>query len=381
MVTRIEEIRELAIAEKEKAKGSSLTANLKEKQEKLKVEVLHGRKDGAREHEEKLVQAKAWNEYLDMLEKINVGVSSRKECYDMYSGSFSFMEQNPSADQSPFSVAYSSYYKLRGLLGGEKEFPAIWEIVFGPLDFVMVYASDETACFLQTQWEEQVLGVLQSTDPDKAARVLFNKTDGTVWKFLESTAKPFIGRNESGYYMRRDFRRNTIPFKQDFLQFLNQGSEGLINFEPSYKVSLETLPLDVNDDAEVEPFGCLLEVNCADGNTTLENFNFPNSAAITWVPEKCGNVSLTFLLPQLTLRKTYRGTMGFPQFLKDFEDGSHIFTPDDFPDEKGGMKSMKISWIKVSYKIKGGDSVVRLLKRAPTRVPSSIATCYAKGRG
>ncbi|PKN30396.1 MAG: hypothetical protein CVU64_03585 [Deltaproteobacteria bacterium HGW-Deltaproteobacteria-21] len=381
MVTRIEEVRELAKAERDKGKGSSLSATLKEKEAKLKVEVLHGRKEGAREHEEKLLQAKAWNEYVDTLEKINVGVSSRKECYDMFSGSFSFMEQNPAADQSPFSVAYSSYSKLRGLLGGDKEFPAIWDIILGPLDFVMVYASDETACFLQTQWEEQVLGVLQSADPDKAARILFNKTDGAVWKFLESTAKPFIGRNESGYYMRRDFRKNAIPFKPEFIRFLNQGSEGLINFEPSYTVSLETMPLDVNDDAEVEPFACLLEVNCADGNTALENYNFPNSATITWVPEKCGDVNLTFLLPQMTLRKTYKGKMGFPQFLKEFGDGSRIFTPEDFPDQKDGLKRMSISSITVSYKIKGGDSVIRLLKRAPTQVPSSIVMCYARGKG
>ena len=275
MVTRVEEIRELARIDKEKAKGGSLTARLKEKEEQIRAEVYHGHKEGAREQEEKLLQAKAWNEYMDSLEKINVGVSSRKECYDMFSGSFSYMEQNPAAEQSPFSVAYSSYMKLRGIFGKENQFTSMWDLICGPLDFVMIYALEETACFLQGQWEEQVLGVLQSTDPDKAARILFNKSDGTIWKFLESTAKPFIGRNESGYYARRDFRRNTIPFKSEFLQFLNRGSEGTINMEPSYTVTMETVPLDVNDEATVEPFACLLEVNCADGNHGPRELQLP----------------------------------------------------------------------------------------------------------
>ena len=42
---------------------------------------------------------------------------------------------------------------------------------------------------------------------------------------------------------------------------------------------------------------------------------------------------------------------------------------------------MEISWIKTSYRIKGGEPVVRLLNRVPTQVPSSIVTCHAKGKG
>lgn len=379
-VTRVEEIRELAKAEKEKSKGSSFTATLKEKEEKIKAGVHLGPKDAVREQDEKLLQAKAWNEYMDTMEKINVGVSSRKECYDMFSGSFSFMDANPETDQGPFSVAFSSYTKLKDVLAG-KQFPEVWDLLLGPLDFVMVYALEETACFLQSQWEEQVLGVLQSTDSEKASRVLFNKTDGAVWKFLDSTAKPFVGRNESGYYARQDFRKNTIPFKPEFFNFLNRGSEGSINSEPSYTIAIETVPLDVNDEAKVDPFACLLEVNCADASVTLENLNFPNSTTVTWVPEKCGDVNLTILLPQMTLRKKYSGKMGFPQFLQEFRDGTRIFSPEDFPDQADGLKNMGISWIKVSYRIKGGDPVIRLLNRVPTQVPSSIVACQAKGKG
>jgi type VI secretion system protein ImpL len=386
MVTRIKQIQEVARTEKEKEKGGSLTARLKEKEEQLKGAALEKvdrekEQERARDLDEKLQQAKAWNEYMETLAKINVGVSSRKECYDMYSGSFSYMEHLPASEQSPFAIAYSSYYKLRGLLNGRRDFPEIWDLLFGPLDFVMAYASDETACFLQAQWEEQVLGVLQGADPGKVSRALFSKTDGAVWKFLGDTARPFIGRNESGYYSRRDFRRHSIPFKPEFIQFLNQGSEGVINYESSYTVSMETLPLDVNDEAKEEPYACVLVVNCADGKMTLENYNFPSSASFTWSPDKCGDVSLTLSLPQLTLQRAYKGTMWFAQFLREFRDGSRTFSAEDFPDRKEDLKAKGISWIKVSYRIKGGEPVVRLLTRVPTQVPTSIVTCLARSKG
>jgi len=381
MVTRIREVRELSRMEQEKEKGSSITAKLKAKEEELKEKVVQKmEKERAEDMDLKMLQAKAWNEYMDTMAKINVGISSRKECYDMYSGSFFFMTQNPETDQGPFSKAYSSYYKLKGLLNGKRDFPAIWDLIFGPLDFIMAYASDETSCFLQTQWDEQVRGVLQGADPDKVSRVLFNKTDGAVWKFLESTAKPFIGRNESGYYARQDFRKHTIPFKPEFFQFLDRGAEGVINYEPSYSVSLETLPLDVNDDAKVEPFSCVLEVNCSDGKRTLENYNFPNSATIAWDPDKCGDVVLTLSFPQVTLRKVYKGRMGFPQFLKDFRDGRRTFSADDFPENKGDLKSMGVTAIEVAYRIKGAEPVSRLLSRVPTQVPATIVTCWSKGK-
>ncbi|MBN1104078.1 MAG: hypothetical protein JXL84_11745, partial [Deltaproteobacteria bacterium] len=380
MVTRLKKVRQLARAEKEKEKGGSITGKLRAKEAELKEKVFEKTdEEKAKDLDDMMLQGKAWNEYLDTLAKINVGVSSRKECYDMYSGSFPYMEA-PNTELSPFAVAYSSYYKLKGLLDGKMDLPEIWDLIFGPLDFVMAYASDETSCFLQGQWEEQVLGVLQDADPDRAARVLFNKTEGVVWKYIENTAKPFLARSEAGYYARQDFRKHTIPFKPEFIQFLNQGSEGVINFEPSYTVSLETLPLDVNDDAKAEPFSCVLVVNCSDGKKSLENYNFPNSASITWDPEKCGDVSLTLSFPQVTLRKAYKGKMGFPQFLKEFRDGSRTFSVNDFPENKGDLESMGVTSIKVAYRIKGAEPVIRLLRRVPTQVPTTIVTCWSKGK-
>ena len=88
---------------------------------------------------------------------------------------------------------------------------------------------------------------------------------------------------------------------------LPAGTKGVINYQPEYTVTFETLPLDVNDDAKVEPHAGNLQVNCADKKFVLENYNYPKKASFTWSPDKCGDVSLTIFFPDITLQRTYKG--------------------------------------------------------------------------
>jgi len=376
MILRLAEIRELAKTEREKEQ--SLKARVAAKVEDLE-KTLEQKVDraSAREYSEKLKQAGSWNDYLQSLEKIQFSVSSRKQSYEVYAGAFSFSGQQPGG-QSLLAAAYSNYYKLKTMMTVRKNFPVIWNLVFGPQNFLMTFASEQTACYLQEQWQEQVLSYLQGIDPDKISHLLFDKTEGVVWKFLDNTAKPFIGRNESGFYPRRDFRNNALPFSGELMHFLNQGTKGVIEFQPDYTVTFETLPLDVNDDAKLEPHTGTLQVNCADKEFILENYNYPKRATFTWSPGKCGDVSLTILFPDINLQRHYKGKMGFAKFLEEFRDGSHTFPIEDFPEQKDHLKKIGVSWIKISYKITGGESVIQLLNRAPTKVPRKIVLCDFK---
>jgi type VI secretion system protein ImpL len=208
--------------------------------------------------------------------------------------------------------------------------------------------------------------------------MLFDKSDGLVWKFLGQPAKPFVGRSDSGYFARRDFRNKAIPMGGDFIHFLNSGSTGFVNVQPRYSISLETLPLDVNDEASVEPYAGILTVNCADAPQVLKNYNYPSRAQITWSPETCGDVLLEITLPRLTLKRRYPGKTGFPSFLKDFREGSRTFQAMEFPENQQDLEHLGIQWIKVSYKIDGADSVLRLLDRLPAAAPASIVSCWSR---
>jgi len=381
MLIRLNEVRALAKTQQEKKQ--SFTAKIVDKTENLKKDVAQKvDKKEARQLENKIKQAGAWKDYVTSLEKIQLGVSSRKQCFDIYSATFSYSsgsgKQSGEQSQSPLTEAYTNYYKLKTMMTARSNFPVIWDLVFGPEDFLMTYAAEQAACFLQEQWQEQVLSYLQGIDPEKVPHLLFGKTEGVVWKFLDSMAKPFIGRNQTGYFARRDFRKNALPLSGELIHFLNGGTTGVIEHQPDYTVSFETLPLDVNDDAKVEPYGSNLQISCADKKFALENYNYPKSATFKWSPDKCGDVNLTIAFPDLNLEKSYKGKMGFADFLKDYRDGTHTYRPEDFPEQKDHLKQFGVSWIKLSYKITGSEPVIQLLNRAPTKVPQQIVLCDFK---
>ena len=280
MVIHLDDLKNLARAEKGTKGKASVTDRIrKDKEAVLESTYQNIDKKKAREIEEKVDQAKAWNAYVEALQKIDMAVASRKQSFDMYARCFSYLGES-SQQESPFAVTYRNYYKLKDSVVKRDHFPVIWDMVFGPFAYLVQFAADETSCFLQTQWEDQVLSALPGADPDKLPRILFDKSEGVVWAFLESAGKPFIGRNKNGYYAREDFRDNRIPFHGSFIHFLNQGKTGVINEQSEYTVSMKTLPLEVNSGASVEPFGCVLELHCAGGKDDPGELQLPQQRLV-----------------------------------------------------------------------------------------------------
>lgn len=375
-VVHFDQIRELALKNKAARQGS-LAGKLAQKKEEVAAkafETIDARK--AQEIQMRESQADAWQQYLDSLGKIDISVASRKQATDMYAACFDGAATAPGAGPSPLVAAFGDYHQLRGLTGQAKDQAVVWDLIFGPLDYLMVYAANETACFLQDQWQETVIGPISGADPEKISRMLFDKTEGLIWKYLNGPAKAFVGRGETGYFARRDLRNQALPLRGDFIHFLNSGSLGYVNVEPRYTLVLETLPMDVNDGAQVEPYACILTIACADGARVLKNFNYPSQLSITWSPESCSDVSLAISLPRLTLTRSYSGKMGMALFLKDFESGSRTFQAAEFEQNQADLKQMGIQWLRVAYKIKGAEPILRLLERLPTEAPPTIVTCW-----
>ncbi|MCI5133025.1 MAG: hypothetical protein D3904_16295 [Candidatus Electrothrix sp. EH2] len=81
---------------------------------------------------------------------------------------------------------------------------------------------------------------------------------------------------------------------------------------------------------------------------------------------------MTIEFPGVTLRKQYKGHMAFAHFLNNFVDGALRFTPEDFPDEVGHLKSVNIKNIVLTYSLTGQEKVLQLLELKPV-VPKIIA--------
>ncbi|MFW6335150.1 MAG: hypothetical protein ACOC0W_07745, partial [Desulfosalsimonas sp.] len=135
---------------------------------------------------------------------------------------------------------------------------------------------------------------------------------------------------------------------------------------------ISTLPVQVNQGARAEPYGVILNLNCADGQTQLKNFNFRETRKFKWEMDQCGDAEITILMPDTRLNYNYEGNMGFAIFLKDFRDGVRNFKPEDFPEQSQLLKDLGISKIRVAYEIKNAGPVIRLLDDVPKQVPENI---------
>ncbi len=332
------------------------------------VQKTVGKADKAQARENKRIQAagKIWNEYIVALDQIASVLSAPDACFKAVS------DYNTDAGKaaSPFTVAYNRFVRLQGLLRHE-DAPFIWDLIIGPQRFLLEYATAQAAGVLQQRWEEEVLSGTRGVDKDALPRVLFDEKEGLVWKFVAGTGKPFISSNQLGFCAPAESEAR-IPLREEFFGFLNTGPKSIVTYEPSYVVTMETLPVEVNSGARVKPYGCVFTLQCAEKNTALENYNYPQKQVFEWMPDKCGEVVLTILFTDLKLTRAYEGKLGFAEFLADFPSGSRTFRAEDFPRQREALEKLGISTIRVSYKISGGRAVARLLERNPSRIPLQI---------
>lgn len=322
-----------------------------------------------------LAQAKAWSAYASALKAIPVASMSRQQLAEAYADCFSYGSASAPAADSPFVALHASLNALDAALGLHRSGDGVLALLMGPLDYLLTYAAQESSCHLQQQWDETVRGTLVEEHRSRMARQLFDASGGTVWKFLDGAARPFIGATPQGYLPRRDFRGNQLRFTREFLGFLDQGASLPQEIRNDYQVTFTTLPASSNPEADVQPISVKLEVACSKKPFVLNNFNFPLEGSIIWSPEQCGQTTLTIAFPDFSVTSSYSGSLGFARFLNDFHDGQHTFAADEFPASKAHFDRHGITSVHVAYRIEGGEAVVRLLNSMPAAVPAGIVSC------
>ena len=380
IVVELNEIQKLAKSEAQKTSGSLLD-KLSGKKEQLSQEI---RSDMDRKKvdtmKKRMDALKVWQDYITSLDKIGPAATSQEVGYRMAADFFT-LPADAKESNAAIYLAYSNYLKLKGTLSIKGDTTEAWDILIGPIGYLIDYCIRQTSCYLKQQWESQVIGGIQGAPKDKLPVLLFDKTNGLVWKFVGGPANPFITKSTVAYISRKASIKagveKSVPFNQDFLAFLSSGAEGVIITQPEYLVQMETLPIEVNDDAGIDPYANILTLQCTDAQVVLKNFNYPQKATLRWSPDKCADTTLQISFPGMNLTKTYPGQMGFAQFLSDFKSGSKTFSANDFPELKVRLTSLGVTSIKVSYKIGGAKPVIQLLKKIPSAVPLDIVKCEA----
>lgn len=283
---------------------------------------------------------------------------------DVASGTSSMALAQQAADELKVTMEYYT--------SDQKDFA---RFLNGPVDFMWSLVVKQAACHLQTIWDEAVIAEVQGVYDQKVLTDMLLGQDGYVNKFTGGPGAPFIRKSRrTGYYARKA-AGESMPFHADFLGFLTRGAYSVKSAENLYKVKIDGLPTDTNPDATIMPHVTKLELECAAGSQSLENYNYPVSHTFEWSPSECGDVSLSILIGNIVLKKSYSGFRPFARFLKDFRNGYHTFYRSDFPDQNSDLKRMGIKFIKVKYKISGGGPVIMLLNMAAGKAPEEIVKC------
>ena len=344
-----------------------------------KVGSLVGRKtEGPSAPETEAAAAKGIQEYQAALAAIAPAAKSRTQAYQLASQVFS---EEQAAGKSPFSVASEASHRVIGALAGGRADDTFARLITGPLAFYWSYVLLETACTLQSQWEEKVLQEVQGASDPQMIQYLLGP-EGPVWKYVKGPAGPFIGWTpQRGYYSKAALG-GSVAFEPSFFVFLTKGAKAKVVAAPvkqNTNVTLRGLPTDANPDARIKPQSTRLELQCAAGPQVIENMNFPVSKTFVWSPDGCSDVTFQIDVGEVMLTKKYAGPQGFPAFLHDFPGGRHTFYPQDFPREKGALERMGIKYIRVNYQISGGSGVVAQASAGPAlpgQAPRVVARCW-----
>ncbi|MBI5520498.1 MAG: hypothetical protein HY916_10635 [Desulfovibrio sp.] len=292
------------------------------------------------------------------------------------SGQAGQQAQAAGGDSQPTAVdlAVTAVNRMRLLLGdGKPVEEPIWQIVNGPLIYLVTLATDESACALNQLWEAQVLSEVRNVPESEQWEALFGQK-GLVNAFVDGPAKPFLRRNSRGWYCG-NWMGVPFPFEVSFLQFLDAGALKRQQLQPKYTVRLEALPTNVNIDAKSEPNYVSLKLQCASKTQQLTNYNYQDSLEFVWEPNTCGDVTMEIVFREATLKKTWPGPFGFRDFLRDFRNGRQVFVPRDFPDRQGVLETLGVTSIQVNYNISGAGAVLNLSDYPALRLPQNVATC------
>lgn len=351
-----------------------------------------------------LAAGKLFNNYQTALKDISLASSSRTVSYSMAAEIFN---DDPATSKSPFYLAKHHLVALRKELSqpGQQQ-KMVWRLVAGPLTYLRDYTCLEAACHLNSLWEKNVLVEVQDITDKTALNDELFLDDGYAIRFIKGPAAPFLGRSlKKGFYPKTALGK-MLPFEKEFLDFLTDGirlarfkpdlafseevpldmqleADAVFGAQPEQKEETEIPPLptinanydilvtanptSVNKEARITPHVTTLEIVCGAETTRLVNLNYPIQKKMSWRPEKCESVSLQIEIGSLIVKKKYEGKLAFAYFARDFQDGSHIFSPNDFPDQKKQLARLRITTVKVNFQLKGGQALVSIIDQQEKR--------------
>lgn len=312
-------------------------------------------------------------------------------------------------DGASLPFAYNSFLAFKKTsLYNFPEDQMVWNLLAGPLHMLVRYTDEQASCMLQKNWEKSVVWRTQLAVSAKELSQQLYGTEGSVWAFIDGTAKPFVLQQANGFAAAK-VNEFVFPFTPEFIPYLNRSIsnrvEQIVREQradalkgKTAKLTVTSRPISVNVGAKAKPYAVLFGLQCTTGEVLLNNYNTAATDTISWSPEICGDVTLQIKIDNITLTRRYPGSFGLIKFIEEFQDGERRFTPLDFPGVKTKLDALGVKTIGVRYEFSGLDAVVQLgedlnyvpdaqtpatarpfLARKQVPIPQIISQCWRSG--
>lgn len=336
-----------------------------------------GREADARQVVKPLASGKDSQAYRKALAAISPASASRNLAFQLTSQAFG---EDQVTGTSPFSTAAQAIGNLRSGWSAGASDELFWQVLRGPLDFLWAFARKESACQLQSLWEEQVLAPTMGMTPQQALPLLVGP-DGIAWRFMKGPAAPFITGSMNGY-RPKEAMGGTVSLQPSLFAFLGKGARAqaavaAMGRPQNLNVGIRGLPTDANAEAALKPHTTRLELQCGGTSQTMVNSNYPVSRTFSWSPDTCGDVVLQIEVGDVVLNRHYMGQYGFPKFLRDMRGGRRTFSAREFPGESAALQRMGVKYITVNYRFIGSGAILKQTATLSGQAPRSIAQCWA----
>ncbi len=321
--------------------------------------------------------AKAYGEYKKSLLEVSFNVDSRHFSYNSMSAVFKNPE-DPTAGDGSGASAWKAIRQLQMVIGKPQQSShQFWNLYSGPIRLAYDYMQNEAACFLQGEWQDNVLAEIVGVDEDKLGQTLIGE-NGLVWNFVDGAAEPFLKKKYRKGYIPAKANGKTLSWEKEFISYVNASDKGREYVGNEFVVKISALPTGINQGASVSPYATYLDLHCADKVQNLSNYNYSASKEFNWSLKQCGDVVLRIELGELTLRKQYTGRKGFSKFLAEFRDGRRVFTAEEFPEQLSQLQNESVTAIDVNYNITGQQPVIQILNTISFSPPKTALSCWSQ---
>ena len=179
-----------------------------------------------------------------------------------------------------------------------------------------------------------------------------------VLKFLHRTPPQLpdrifsnLGSQNGGYPVSvKEKQRVVKKQEQNETGHTSDRIQSLIEKGKTFGITMETVPMGTNEEAEVKPVSSILWMECGDRIVRLQNNNYPDTLTFEWDPSKCRGVQLFIHFPEITLSRKYPD---FLAFIDDFNYQSRTFSSREFPEHKEALLKKGISSFTLGYRFSG----------------------------